>query len=120
MSTVQRCRTGSAGRPRCRARSCRQHRCGEAAVDELELVGFGVDVHEIDQVDAGNHAVGVAAVLAVHQFNTLAVVLRASCRQTRRSPAPALGFAKLAHVVVREAPQVVGQVRADVIHLATH
>jgi hypothetical protein len=31
-----------------------------------------------------------------------------------------LGFEKVAHVVVREPVQVVGQVRARVIHLAAH
>ena len=31
-----------------------------------------------------------------------------------------LGFEKIAHVVVREPVQVVGQVRARVVHLAAH
>ena len=38
----------------------------EAVVDKPELVDFRVDVHAGDQADAGNHAVGVAAVLAAH------------------------------------------------------
>ena len=47
----------------------------ETVVNQSKLIGVGVDVHTIDQADAGNHAVGVAAILAADQFNAPTVVL---------------------------------------------
>ena len=47
----------------------------EAVVDKPELVNFRFGVHAIDQADADNHAVGVAAVLAAHQRDAPAVAL---------------------------------------------
>ncbi len=98
----------------------------EAVVDEPELVRVGVDVHADDQADAGNHAVGVAAVLAADQFDAPAVLL-VEHRVVEQHVAPRaqhdLGthllpelawgempvFEKVTHVVVRQALQVVGR-----------
>ena len=109
----------------------------EAVVDEPELVGFGVDVHAVDQADAGNHAVGVARILATHQLDAPAVVL-VEHRVVKQDVAPPTqhhlrahllpeltrrelaGLEEVPHVVVREALQVVGQVRARVVDLAAH
>jgi len=109
----------------------------EAVVNQPKLVGFGVDVHARHQADAGNHAVGVAAVLAAREFDAPAVVL-VKHRVVKEHVAPRTqhdlrahllpelarremtGFEKVTHVVVRQAVQVVGQVRARVIHLAAH
>ena len=95
----------------------------EAVINQPELVG--VDAHAIDQPDAGNHAVGVAAVLAAHQIDAPAMVL-VEHRIVEQDVAPRaehdlrahllpelahgepLGFEKIAHVVVGEPVQVVG------------
>ena len=95
-----------------------------AVVNQPELVGVGIDVHARDQADAGNHAVGVAAVLAPHESDAPAVVLvehgiieqNVALRTQYHLNAHLLpelargemtGFEKVAHVIVRQALQVV-------------
>ena len=109
----------------------------EAVIKQPELVGFGVDVHASDQADASNHAVGVAAVLVADQFDASAVVL-VEHRVVEQDVAPGgeydlrahlllalagremTGSEKIAYVIVREPVQMVGQVRARVVHLVAH
>ena len=83
------------------------------------MVRLGIDAHAGDQADAGNHAVGVAAVLPAHQLDASAVVL-VEHRVVEQDIAPraeydlrphllpelagreTLGFEKVAHVIMRE------------------
>nr|GFC36529.1 hypothetical protein [Tanacetum cinerariifolium] len=47
----------------------------EAVVEQPELLGFGIDIHAVDQANALDDGMGVARILAAYQLNTLAVAL---------------------------------------------
>ena len=91
----------------------------EAVINQPELVGFGVDVHAIDQADASvvvlvEHRIVEQDVAPRAEHNLRAhLLLELAWREMA-------GLKKVAYVVVGEPVQVVGQVRARVIHLAAH
>ena len=75
----------------------------EAVVKQPELVRVGIDVHAGHQADAGNHAVGVAAVLTADQVDAPAVVL-VEHRVVEQDVAPRTQYHLWAHLLPELAP----------------
>lgn len=99
-------------------------RCEVPVVNQPKLVGSGIDIYTLYQAETGNQAVGVAAILAADEFDTL-TVMRAEHGVDKKYVTPgaeydlrahllpelirrkARGFEKTLHIVMQEASQMV-------------
>ena len=108
----------------------------DAVVDDPELLRCGVDIDAVDDPDAPDHRLGVAAVLTAYQIDVLRVGL-VQHRVIKDDVARLTGHDLAAHVlpeqpggdplpckvavgqIVAEAPGVLGKVRQRVVDLRT-